>query len=142
VRRRAYISAIPVLVSWVIIFLHDVIPHNHQANKAPECKSVYHCCHGSSGGAHQIPERAESHSAFINDSQAVPAGSHNHFICHFSSGPYHPLDNDLPFYTAISHLCLNHVFAVPLSGSHNEAPFSERLRYRHQCLRAPPLLKA
>jgi hypothetical protein len=77
-------------MAWMIIFIHGAIPHNHQQEHSGECKSVYHCCHESDHtGVQQIPDVAqldESHS-----------GDQHHFICHFTTGPFHSLDSDSQF---------------------------------------------
>jgi hypothetical protein len=74
----------------MIIFLHGAIPHNHQQEHQGDCKSVYHCCHD---GEHNPAQHNETDQV-IDESGAV---GYHHFVCHFSTGPFHSLDNDTPF---------------------------------------------
>jgi hypothetical protein len=87
---RIKISFVPVALAWLIIFIHGAIPHNHQQEHNDGCSSVYHCCHDSDHTELPNEEGEEEWSG-------TDAGHDPHFICHFSTGLFHSLDNNSPF---------------------------------------------
>jgi len=72
----------------MIIFMHGVIPHNHQGEEKGSCESVFHNCHDTN-------QTIDGNEIRSNDLQT--AGAHS--ICHFSTGPYNHSDTDFQFYT-------------------------------------------
>jgi hypothetical protein len=87
VTKRLTINAAPVIVAWLIIFLHGAIPHDHHQEHDNGCKSLIHWCHDS--------ELAHASGIFNKDA----GSSEHHLICHFNTGPFHSLDNEIVFYT-------------------------------------------
>ncbi len=83
--------------AWLVIFLHAVIPHHHIDIHPKECTSVYHCCHSKHTDQERHGGDAGIPRLLLGETETE---NHNHFICHFTSGPYQPLDNDIPIIAA------------------------------------------
>ena len=136
-RRRTLISAIFISAAWLIIFLHAVIPHNHHDEHAIGCRSVYHCCHDSHDSDHDV-------NAINNDGLKISDESFHsddsHFICHFTAGPAHTLDNDTPYMPTRAHEP-GERYEVSIEGfSRYDAPFLERQQCTTRKHRGPPSL--
>lgn len=136
-RKRTIISTFSIAVAWLIIFLHAVIPHNHHEEHADDCKSVYHCCHDSNTSG------AISHEHGVTGLQELN-GSHSenesHFICHFTAGPLHTLDNDTPFMVN-KVAATDELYEKSIEGfKQYVVPYIERQRYAPQNRRGPPSL--
>jgi len=91
-RKWLKIKAIVLSLAWLVIFLHEAIPHNHSNHQESSCHSIVHS--SDPGNNHTDDE--------INYTQAVSGGdetspgwhgikarhSHNHHestVCHFSA---------------------------------------------------------
>lgn len=74
--------------AWMVIFLHDAIPHNHDSSPEHQCHSLIHSTgyeqNKSAGGESKKADDQVSYSDILHR-------SHNHgntVVCHFSSGLY------------------------------------------------------
>jgi hypothetical protein len=77
-----------LMAAWLVIFLHDAIPHNHDSSPEHKCHSLIH----STTSGHNNSTDGEGVDA--DDKVSIPDilhRTHNHghsVICHFSSGLY------------------------------------------------------
>jgi hypothetical protein len=137
VRKRALISAFPVAVAWLIIFLHAVIPHNHYDEHATGCQSVYHCCHESHANGSEGPDSITEGSDKLNESHDEDG---SHFICHYTAGTFHTLDNDMPFMVNKTATAAGPDDKETESLTHYSCPFTGRQQCLPQNHRGPPSL--
>jgi hypothetical protein len=77
VERKKHIFVFPLLIAWLIIFAHDVIPHNHH--------TPIQSCHSSQGDVH---EHAESERNLTLGEEAPEE------CCHFSVDILHEFSFD------------------------------------------------
>ena len=131
-RRGLKIKTLFMLLAWMIIFLHSIIPHNHHEHRSINCNCIYHYDHGDSAVDKMV------HDGLI----LLNAVNNNHckvFICHFSI--------ELMQETHFDHLFF-HESSIPFLG-----PLPSPVIYIHYCtidkgtkseikfmpLRAPPI---
>jgi hypothetical protein len=77
-----------LMAAWMVIFLHDAIPHNHDSSPEHQCHALMHS---------DAPEQTTAPYYALNNADGqvsysdILQRSHNHghtVICHFSSGLY------------------------------------------------------
>lgn len=82
-RRWLKIKAVILSLAWLIIFLHDAIPHNHNNHPGSECHNLVHNLEPEDGIHIEGTSLNNSHD------------HHAEIVCHFSSNLFtkHSLDN-------------------------------------------------
>jgi len=130
VRNKIKLSVVPVAIAWMIIFMHGVIPHNHQQEHKGDCNSVIHCCHDSEPGDVSIHFNETTH----ND--------HHHLICHFNSGLYNHIDTDNHFLKAEKESFLPPADEIFKTFIISSCSFAEQDRHTPDNRRGPPSLRA
>jgi len=77
VERKKHIFVLPLLIAWLIIFAHDVIPHNHHSQEY-SCSTLPEATHGSS---------IISHDHILDEKEPTDC-------CHFSVDIFHEFSLD------------------------------------------------
>ena len=88
-RKAIKIKVYVMVLAWMVIFLHDAIPHNHDNSPDHNCHAVIHSVEPGSDLISSIPDQVEHITGLY---LILTGGSHNHnphFICHFSTSLYH-----------------------------------------------------
>lgn len=87
-RKAVNLKVFVMVMAWMVIFLHDAIPHNHINSPDHSCHAVIHSVGPDSDLISAKHDQAEHiaglYTIFIDK-------SHSHgqpFVCHFSTGPY------------------------------------------------------
>lgn len=87
-RKAINLKVFVMVVAWMVIFLHDAIPHNHNNSPEHSCHTVMH----SSGPESDLVSSKHDHAEHITALYTIFADiSHSHdepVVCHFSTGPY------------------------------------------------------
>jgi hypothetical protein len=124
-------KAVPVGVAWLIIFMHGVIPHNHHQEHASGCVEIYHCCHEGDHETENTGNTAETVTGSADSEE-------KHFICHFNTAPFHPLDNDTPFFHKDNRSSQPERSEPQIHSTYYSQPFISSHLFRPDNLRAPP----
>lgn len=125
--RHRKIKAYSILLAWMVIFLHNVIPHHHHDEQPFHCHSLFH-------------KTAETEQCCTHETKFKGAGENNTVICHFSPVFCHPQnfgeaglpDNSSSVPTNI--LCRSEIVHLPGCKLFYNPP-----GYDSNHLRAPPL---
>jgi hypothetical protein len=131
-RRGIKTKTLFMLLAWMIIFLHSIIPHNHHEHRSINCNYICYFDHGNSAADKIVHYGLILKNAVNNDRCKV-------FICHFSV--------ELMQETHLDHLFF-HESPIPFTD-----PLLSPVTYIHNCtinkgaksvikfmpLRAPPL---
>ena len=133
-RRALKIKTWLMLLSWMIIFLHGVIPHNHHPSQKAGCHHIVHNA-PLSNEHHQDCDKAHEKTILYT------AHSHeSETICHFSTSLFQNLQIDSLF---IVKSVWNQAYTeVPLTGLLYYTPgFKKPPAYQNcRLLRAPPYI--
>lgn len=90
--RRKKIYSIPIAVAWMVIFLHGIIPHTHLDLPEKGCSVLYHCCNKSDHSGNTSVNLNISRLSVFSENEEH--NRHRHFICHFSTGPFHQFEKE------------------------------------------------
>ena len=102
-RRSLKIKTISMLLAWMIIFLHGIIPHIHHEHRSLNCHQIWHFNHVPS-----TMEKTNNEGIIM-----LSAAGNNHsevLICHFSTELMHETH-------------LDYLFINEATGSYISAPF-------------------
>ncbi len=122
-----------MLLAWAVIFLHGIIPHNHNEHRDTHCHNIlHHDCSGDKDNS--IDDRHHYHLTSAGDDY-----EHSSLICHFTTELVNKSAQDHTFIHQTS-LHLNslppvlcqHISEIKCIRVNNPA-------YRLMPLRAPPL---
>lgn len=111
--------------------MHGFIPHNHHQEHTSGCTEIYHSCHDDG----HATDNTNNNEGEITDIQTE---EDKHFICHFNAGPFHPLDNDTPFFPEEARNVQPHESLPQAHNVYYSQPFISSLLFLPDNLRAPP----
>jgi len=132
-RKALKIKTSLMLLSWMVIFLHGVIPHNHNSSHKPGC---HHIVHASASGHdhHSECNHTDDKIAYLSNSHADESET----ICHFSAKLFQNLQID-GFFVVESGWKATYK-ALPAAGLRSFSPAFKKPPAFRSCmlLRAPP----
>ncbi|MDP4224139.1 MAG: hypothetical protein Q8868_12580 [Bacteroidota bacterium] len=124
-RRHLKIKIWPLLIAWMMIFLHGIIPHNHADEYLGLCNGRFHYC---DTGFHQAPD--------VNNTIGEQSDTS---ICHISNLLFNSLNDD----HLILHLCKVVIVSPEVTGSPvksiTDQSYVSDLYHGTTSFRAPPL---
>lgn len=111
-RKALKTKVIIMVAAWMVIFLHDAIPHNHDSSPEHQCHALIHSPSPEQSTPAAV-KTCKGNDAVSYSDFSVESHNHDHnVVCHFSSGLYrsHSLENgvaivtDNPVYLISQHI--------------------------------------
>lgn len=124
VRKGIKIKAYTIMLSWLMIFAHGIIPHVHPENTNCNCHEIVH----SSG----VDNRSNNHEVTLNN---VPEDV---TVCHFSSSLFNHFNGENLISQSDSHISVSPVILPGSIFYCTSDPFFSDQFNGVSCLRAPP----
>jgi hypothetical protein len=123
-RKAIKIKVYTIMLAWVVIFMHSVIPHNHLLENNTGCRELFH---GIVTGDNDCDSTSKLESQ--------PGES---IVCHFSNFLFNQFSQDNLIIQSNKE---SHFYPVLLTGSifvHPSEPYIYRSYHGTSSLRAPP----
>jgi len=121
-----------MMIAWLVIFLHAVIPHNHHDQQQPDCQSI--CHHQNSN----ITKESEVKKSMVSVLKPM-AEKHESQICHFSTDLKHETSPDTFFFNADVVFIIHPATRIISTKNIYDQWAATDHQFRLKPLRAPPL---
>lgn len=126
-RRNLKIKSSILVIAWIVIFLHGVIPHDHHEPDMGSAKTT--CC------SHAAEPRNNDHSDQIS---AESFSTESHSVCHFNPDMLGSVDSDCIFLAPSAMVNAPINFSADIVTPCGELHLPGTPYYRHSPGRAPP----
>ena len=123
-RRAIKIKTFSLIVAWLMIFTHSIIPHNH----------MDYC----STGCHELIQKTSDENNNVSPTMTFNSMPDNEKVCHVAGFILGQMGQDIPLFHAKKEMTFAVVFVSALKRSSTQIFYIPEHFFSSSSLRAPP----